>query len=788
MPNQLSTPPGIPPLPVAGNIPLLIRTKPRWVPARGGWALKQLKGVERWKMDKTPLRPDGGGGASHRNPDDWQTFESALDTVQALHAGGVPAFMWYVIDPDDNLVYIDRDGSVDPSTHEVDPEAYAELQDFGYVEVSASGSGLRAIAFGEATKREDGDRALHVDGYISVTGQVFDGHGTVTVQQDAIDSFATLIPVKGNGAAGEVMLPPPTQLPVDEDIAQAALATVWADLSEDMRGWLGEGVATFWKGDESDAVHAAAKELMQAGVHSQMAWSVMWHNEFCRQVAENHRGEHRVAEQLAYLWASVHKRVDAGFAPASELFEATDGGSRPVEPGAISEAPESRVARMGKVEWELFPDAVMDPAKLGKDGKPEGPPTIKSLKPTIENLEVLLREYDVDAQVNVFSRKPTTVFPWKTYGERQGGAADDALSEVLTLAERTGLPVKHLDKFLSTIARRNQVNPVADYMGRLVWDSQDHIEHLCQHLHVPERHIDAMRISVRRWLIQACAAAHGGPFARADALARYEYVLTMKAAQGIGKSKWLKELVPLALRGLAKESVMLDVKDKDSVMQATSHWLAELGEIDATFKQSDNARMKAFLSSESDEFRQPYGLAASQWPRRTVYMGTVNTTAFLSDPTGSRRYLAFQLERRDPLGVDIEQMWAQAWAAMLAGEQWWPTDAEEAVLAAAREEFDATADNHCVEAVLERFGDDFSEAAIDTSRRWLLKDMLREAGIWDRDYTQHDKRVLSQWLERTNRDANGVPRCSLTHGAKRWWMPRRPALQSADVIDLMALL
>jgi putative DNA primase/helicase len=72
------------------------------------------------------------------------------------------------------------------------------------------------------------------------------------------------------------------------------------------------------------------------------------------------------------------------------------------------------------------------------------------------------------------------------------------------------------------------------------------------------------------------------------------------------------------------EGQTLNPAEKDSVLTAVSHWIVELGELDATFKKADIAQLKAFVTKTSDKVRRPYALKDSSFPRRTVFAGTVN--------------------------------------------------------------------------------------------------------------------------------------------------------------------
>lgn len=90
------------------------------------------------------------------------------------------------------------------------------------------------------------------------------------------------------------------------------------------------------------------------------------------------------------------------------------------------------------------------------------------------------------------------------------------------------------------------------------------------------------------------------------------------------------------------EGISLDPRDKDSVMQATSKWISELGEIGSTMRK-DMDSVKAFLTKSTDEYRTPYGRASLHYPRMTSFVGTVNDEQFLIDQTGNRRFMTIPL-------------------------------------------------------------------------------------------------------------------------------------------------
>jgi predicted P-loop ATPase len=260
------------------------------------------------------------------------------------------------------------------------------------------------------------------------------------------------------------------------------------------------------------------------------------------------------------------------------------------------------------------------------------------------------------------------------------------------LAALNGLPHGNadLDTHLPAIAEENQINPVRDYLTALEWDGEDRFGHLVQA--IGPHDTEVAEIALRVWFTGAAAACEHfetGLGLVQGARPSFEYVLAIRADQGVNKTKGFLGLVPKALGKYAKDGLAIKTGNKDSVKIAVSYWLAELGELDATFRQGEIAELKAFLSTEADELRLPYAQGYSKFKRRTAFIGTVNQEKFLKDATGNRRYLALECERGFPLWTEgeVDQLWAQAWARYQGGAQWWPTVAEQAVLDVNAERF-----------------------------------------------------------------------------------------------------
>lgn len=103
-------------------------------------------------------------------------------------------------------------------------------------------------------------------------------------------------------------------------------------------------------------------------------------------------------------------------------------------------------------------------------------------------------------------------------------------------------------------------------------------------------------------------------------------------------------------------------KEASELLQGV--WLVEVSELDA-FHKSDVARIKQFLSLRSDKFRAAYGRHVKDIPRCCVFFGTTNTTEFLRDRTGNRRFWPVDTglgPRSKSVWLDLDEEKDQIWA------------------------------------------------------------------------------------------------------------------------------
>lgn len=328
------------------------------------------------------------------------------------------------------------------------------------------------------------------------------------------------------------------------------------------------------------------------------------------------------------------------------------------------------------IEPWLFPDIV-------KNKKGE----IIKVLPTKQNLHTMLNAYGVAVVYDEAAKQQRVMIPGHdTLAHDLHN--ESCLQQLYDLAAINQIHPAIIDR-LPMIMTENTINPVKDWIFSRKWDGLNRFDLLFRSLVVDKDHELLTHEIIKTWLIQCVAAldkAKIGMQLNHRAKPKYELVLVLQGGQGLTKTSWFNQLMPLMLDGelfsnrYIKDGSNLQLDNKDSIKQNISCWINELGELDATFRKSDIAQLKAFCSNQRDILRLPYGKAECCFPRSTSFCASVNDENFLNDATGSRRFGVIKLVSVLEHDVDMQQLWAQAWALYAGGSIWWlEKDVEQAM-------------------------------------------------------------------------------------------------------------
>lgn len=176
-------------------------------------------------------------------------------------------------------------------------------------------------------------------------------------------------------------------------------------------------------------------------------------------------------------------------------------------------------------------------------------------------------------------------------------------------------------------------DPLTDEMGRLPkWDGIERVgSMMVKYLGAePSRYT----VEAEKLLFKAIVRRVLSPGFKLDSC----WVLTGK--QGCGKSSFVSRLT-LSPRFFTDSVSLADVRNKDTAALISRSQVVELAELDG-MRRADMATLKAWISRQADDFRAPYAGHSVEHQRRCVFVGTTNTTTFLADTTGNRRFIVIE--------------------------------------------------------------------------------------------------------------------------------------------------
>ena len=169
-------------------------------------------------------------------------------------------------------------------------------------------------------------------------------------------------------------------------------------------------------------------------------------------------------------------------------------------------------------------------------------------------------------------------------------------------------------------------------------------------------------------------------------------VLVLVGRQGIFKTTWLDNLIPPELRAYSSKLPLSGQISKDDRLRLCENGLLNIDELDAMCGREMNI-VKSLLTSTDVNERAAYGRLKERRVRLASFCASTNKREFLTDVTGNRRWLPFEVESiQNPFHTIIpyERLYAQAKALVEEGMfSYWFDMEEMEVLEAHNEDFRA---------------------------------------------------------------------------------------------------
>ena len=169
-------------------------------------------------------------------------------------------------------------------------------------------------------------------------------------------------------------------------------------------------------------------------------------------------------------------------------------------------------------------------------------------------------------------------------------------------------------------------------------------------------------------------------------------VLVLVGRQGIFKTTWLDNLIPPELRAYSSKLPLSGQISKDDRLRLCENGMLNIDELDAMCGREMNI-VKSLLTSTDVNERAAYGRLKERRVRLASFCASTNKREFLTDITGNRRWLPFEVESiQNPFHTIIpyERLYAQAKALVEEGIfSYWFDMEEMEVMEAHNEEFRA---------------------------------------------------------------------------------------------------
>jgi len=214
-----------------------------------------------------------------------------------------------------------------------------------------------------------------------------------------------------------------------------------------------------------------------------------------------------------------------------------------------------------------------------------------------------------------------------------------------------------------------EYHPFRFYLEHLPpWNGEDHILAMSVSVNVRGGVEEQVLFAeyFRKWLVGMVAGW-------VDDSVVNNVILVLIGEQGSYKTTWFNYLLPPELRTYFYTKTNAQRMGRDDLLTLAQYGLVCCEELD-TMRPSELNQLKAAVTMPSIDERAAYAHFHEHRKHIASFCGTGNNVQFLSDPTGNRRWLPFEVESiTSPREVpfDYEGIYAQAYALYREGFRFW---------------------------------------------------------------------------------------------------------------------
>ena len=320
-------------------------------------------------------------------------------------------------------------------------------------------------------------------------------------------------------------------------------------------------------------------------------------------------------------------------------------------------------------------------------------------KATVEEMEEFINSY-MKFRMNMLTHQIETQLIADAYTDRPEASAchwqrltDHIENSLWCAMQHHGMAV-NLNELHTLLGSDfvKEYHPLKEYLDGLPpWDGEtNYIDRLAAMVHVKEsphsplqqdksrERNDLSETPVRfadilkRWMVSMIAAALNETVVN-------QVILTLIGRQGSYKTSFMQHILPPVLSEYYTTKSNSSRMTKDDLFTMTENLVINLEEID-TMPPSELNQLKAMVTQRYVDERRAYGRNKVHLPHVATFVATGNNLQFLTDDTGNRRWLPFEVEDIDsPWEADIpyEGIYSQTYALYQdVNFRYWFTDKE----------------------------------------------------------------------------------------------------------------
>lgn len=235
-------------------------------------------------------------------------------------------------------------------------------------------------------------------------------------------------------------------------------------------------------------------------------------------------------------------------------------------------------------------------------------------------------------------------------------------------------PINHrrVEDIIIKIAHFRKMHPFYEYVEATKWDQQtDYIDELFSRSIMLqaefEKYRNFLRLAFKKFFV--------GLVKRMYEMGQDQFCLVFQGPQGTNKSRTMRTYAPFYA---AYFEGSIDPTCKDHLAYHCEYALLHLSELDGITSRSESSALKNYINPSKITIRRPYGRHSQDFQSQVSFVATVNSSSFLKDPTGTRRFVINPIKMMNPdHAVNMQQVYAQAYSLYKSDFQNWLTPEEQ---------------------------------------------------------------------------------------------------------------